>query len=145
MTRNNMDDKAGQLFDFASGHARGFVFKQVHDKFGWERYTFGRAVRRVRRILRSNSDGTLICTPQGMSEPWRYQLTGNWQEAAPWAHNRIGDVESRLETIEDVTVGVLQVTDGRSADGRKAKLVVKVIRRLREDISDIEQAAANGS
>jgi hypothetical protein len=105
-----------------------------------------RAVRRLRRILGGDSDGTLVCTPQMKGERWRYELTGEWAKAAPWAHTRIGDVESRLGSIHDVVGAVIRITDGRSVDGRKARLIRKVVGRLREDLAEVHQGAmANGA
>jgi hypothetical protein len=137
------DDRAAELFDFAAGHRKGFTYNNIAAKFGWDYGTFLGAVRRLRRILGGSSDGTLVCTPQARGERWRYELTGDWQKAAPWAHNRIGDVEARLESIDYVVTTVSRIIDGRSVDGRKARLIRKVVGRLREDLGEI--ALANGA
>jgi hypothetical protein len=71
-------------------------------------------------------------------------LTGDYDEVAPWHHNRIHDCESRLETIENVARSIVLATDAKTVEGRKSRLMVKVIHRLREDIGDID-TMANGA
>ena len=96
-------------------------------------------VRELRLFLADFPSFTVCATPQPDGEPWRYSLATNMDQAAPWVENRLGDTESRLETIEAVTRSLVGITDGRSTEGKKSRLIHKVIERLVEDLAELSE------
>lgn len=134
-----IDEDAGRLYDFAAARPDGFTFDDVHAEFGWERSYFSRVSRRV-RIIFAEDEINLVCTPQGKCEKWKYELVGNYAAALPWQANRLGDLESRLETVHAVAASIVKGTDGRSTEGRKAKKIEVGVRHLMEQLDQIDVA-----
>lgn len=129
-------EKVSLLFDFAATKPEGFTYLDVDEKLGWSRDFFVRVARDLRLMFKGDTI-TLTCEPGGHGLPWIYKLVGNYDGARPWATNRIGDMESRLETVHAVAETLVNATDGRSQDGRKARKVQRTIGRLIEDLADI--------
>lgn len=134
--RRQLDDEAGLLYDFAVDHPRGFIYEDAKDKFGWHYSRFIKVVRHLRQIL-SADEITLTATPQGQHERWLYMLVGTYDAARPWATNRVGDLETRLDTIHGVANTLTNATDGRSVEGKKARLIERTIRHLMENLNDL--------
>lgn len=126
------DDRAGLLFDFAVIH-KDFTNEQAMTTLGWDLSTFNEAARELRLILADDTI-TLVCDPAGPRERWRYRLVGTHNDARGWSSNRLRDMEARLETIQAVARTMVNATDGRTTDGRKAKLILAVVGALREQL-----------
>ena len=127
------DTDAGLLFDFAVVHPDGFTNQEAMDEFGWTRSRFTRIARQVRLILADDTI-TLTCDPEGQRERWRYRLVGTYHDSRGWSSNRLRDLEARLETIQAFAASIVNATDGRRVDGRKAKLILAVVGALREQL-----------
>lgn len=130
--------QAEQLFDYAVSHYDGFTYKDIKRDLGWDRVHFYWIVRNLRRILAAEADTiNLICSPNGQSQPWLYEFAGTYDDAAPWSRNRVRDLETRLVTINSVAHTLVNATDGRTAEGRKARKIRRTVTRLIEDLADI--------
>lgn len=130
-------DRAGQLYDYAVEHPEGFTYQDIERDFEWQRSEFVGVVRTLRAIL-ADDEINLTCEPQGQGEPWLYKLIGSYDDARPWATNRIGDLETRLETIGSVSQTLVSATDGRSIEGRKARKMKSTLDYLRGELADID-------
>lgn len=129
---------AGELFDFAVSRPEGFTNVEAMAELEIKRLSdFNRSARRLRITLGEDDEINLVCDPQGSGEKWLYRLVGNLEEAGPWVANRLRDMEARLETQHGVAKSVVTATDGRSVEGRKARLFAKVYSRLREDLEEL--------
>lgn len=126
-------DRAGLLFDYAVVHPDGFTNVEAMEDLEWSLRYFNEAVRDLRLILAGDSIN-LIADPAGEREPWIYRLVGTFTDARAWSSNRLRDMEARLETIQAVAFSIVGSTDGRTTDGRKAKLIVAVVGALREQL-----------
>jgi hypothetical protein len=135
-------EKASELWDFAVSHPEGFTWADARKAFPWaaERSRFFATVRVLRTTLGAEDTINLICDPQGPGELWRYRLVGTYNEARPWNAGRLGDMEARLETIAGVSRSLVAATDGRSTEGRKARLISKIVGRLVEDLRELTPA-----
>ena len=132
------DDVAGELFDFAVTRPDGFTNEEALPVLNLKRIEqFNKAVRRLRLILEDDTI-QLVCDPQGSGEDWLYRLVGNLDDAGPWVNNRLRDLNARLETQHAVAKSLVTATDGRTIEGRKARLVAKTLGRLREDLDDVD-------
>ena len=132
-------EKVNELWDFAVAHPDGFTWADCADKFSWaaRRTEFFRIVRALRLTLGNGDSINLTCEPNGPKQLWLYRLSGTYDAARPWTANRLGDMECRLETIAGVSKSLVAATDGRSADGRKARLIAKTVGRLTEDLQEM--------
>jgi hypothetical protein len=131
-------EKIGRLYDYAVEHPEGFTYQDIEKELGWRRTEFFRVAQQLRRLLGNDDQINLICDPQGGGQPWKYQLVGNFDQAREWGRNRTDDAESRLTTIGAVLASVVQATDGRSRDGRRAKIMQRAITRAKEDLAEID-------
>lgn len=127
---------AGELYDYAVDTPDGFTYRQACAKFGWSRKRFRQVVATVRTML-AGDEITLVCESAGACEPWVYRLVGNYEDAEPWLKGRVGDLETRLRTIHNVSLPLVNATDGRTVDGRKARTVERSVRHLLENLADI--------
>lgn len=139
--QTQLDEKAGVLFDYAVDHRDGFTYEQVATVLGWDYATFMDVVRRLRLIL-GDEEHTLLCTPQGSGERWLYRLTDDPDVHLIWSRFRLRTVETSLETAEHAAQSITNATDGRTVDGRKARIILRSVHRLREDLAEIAEAGS---
>jgi hypothetical protein len=138
-----MAEKLGRLFDYAVSKPEGFTKDDVMEDLNWDRGTFSHASRALRIMLGSDDEVNLVCTPQGKGQPWLYQLTGQLgDDAKLWISNRLTDCESRVQTVRAITSSIVSATDGRSTDGRRARLMQRSMTRLTEDLAEITNGPA---
>lgn len=122
MTTDLWNERAQALIDFAEALPEGFVWTEAAEELGLDRSQFYRTVRVVRLAL-ADQGWNLVCDPQEVHEPFLYRLVGTHEDSARWARERLDDSATRLGTIEAVAATVVGVTDGRTADGKKARLI----------------------
>lgn len=129
--------RAGRLFDFAADKPDGFVVQDVLDDLEFTRAQFYKAVRALRLILADDSIN-LICDQQGFGAPHTYRLVGTFEKAGPWVRQRMRGIESQLESVLAATSSIVNASDGRTLDGKKARLVNRHVGRLIEDLGDLD-------
>jgi hypothetical protein len=129
--------QAGLLFDFAADKPDGFLATEACDEFGWSIHQFYRAARVLRKILATDSIN-LVCVQQGWGEPKRYHLVGTLEKAGSWVSHRMRGVESQLETVLAVSTSLVNASDGRTIEGKKARLISRHVGRLVEDIGELD-------
>ncbi len=132
----NRERRANRLFDFACEQPNGFTREEGMAEIGGGRSDFTRALRDVRVAL-GEDEINVVSEPRGASESWRYRLVGTWDEAAPWAGRRTENICAQLTTVYSVAGSIVAATDGRTFDGRRARLVRKVVGRLVEDLAEL--------
>ena len=137
-----MAEKVDLVIAYAVARPDGFTYDDIRRDFGWSRSDFGKVVNKVRLLLGSPADGSaqtinLLCDPQKPGEPWLYRMLGNGVTAIPWQDTRMNDAEARFQTMLNVARSVLARTDGRTREGQRAKIVVKAMTRLLEDLDEI--------
>lgn len=131
-----LDDQVDALFDFAVAHPDGFTNEQFMAHAGLTYLAeFNQTAKRLRETLAEDTI-TLICDPTDGGR-WLYRLVGNLEDGSPWVQNRLRDAESRFTTIGAVVNTIVNATDGRTFDGKRARLMQKAIVRLREDLADL--------
>lgn len=117
------EERAGLLYDFAVAHPAGFTNTEAMDEFGWSLRRFNEAVQTLRDILGNDDTISFVCSPQGQNEDWRYQLVGTYGDMRPWTTNRLIDAERRVITIGNVTGPIVRNSDGRTVEGKKARMI----------------------
>lgn len=135
--RKNKNQLVNLAFDFAATKNEGFTIHELaeHLEVTW---TVAKTVIRNLREQLGDDSINVTAEPAGHKEPWTYRLVGNPKDAARWQVNRIRDAETRLGTMENVASSIKNSADLRTKEGRKARLIHKVISRLREDLAELE-------
>jgi len=133
-------DDAGTLFSYAASKPEGFTRYDVQEELGWRSQRFRKAVRELRTIF-ATDEINLICDPQGQGEAWMYQLVGTFEGASPWVTNRADDMETRLVTMLSVATSLVNASDGRTVEGRRARILQRHFQRAIEDLADLKVAA----
>lgn len=133
---------AEKLFDFAIAHPEGFTNADFMSAYGVALPDFNKATNKLRKILADDTI-TLVCDPSGLREKWTYRLVGTVEDGSPWVQNRLRDAESRFVTMASVASALVNSTDGRTADGRRARLIDKALRRLMEDLKEVAEEMAS--
>jgi hypothetical protein len=129
-------ERMEKLFDLAAFNADGFTIDDAAAALGCSTQQVRTAVSDLRSFLADDSIN-LVCEPGRHLEQWIYRLVGNFDDARGWTANRIGDAEARLLTLKAVATSVMAGTDGRTLEGKRAKVMVKALGRLVEDLGEI--------
>jgi hypothetical protein len=129
------------LFDFAVEHPEGFTYYMVEAKHRWDRSRFFETVRKLRMVCVHDDEITLVCVPQGAREAWLYRLVGvaSDPDARIWQANRLGDLEARLDTSENVATVLAAQADARTVVGRKARKIANTLGYLKGELQDLSQ------
>lgn len=138
------DIRRDMLFDYAVEHPDGFTKADAMNDLEWGSWpkTFNDAVRDLRVMMGDSDSINLIADPQGSGEQWLYRLVGTVDEGREWVTNRVGDVEGRIRTLQAVVASAVSGSDGRSIEGRKARILHRGISRIVEDLDELVAAAA---
>jgi len=131
-------EKIGRLFDYAASKRDGFTYQDVAIDLEWDRGEFFAVARKLRIMLGNDDTINLVCEPQGQSQPWRYQLVGTVDDARGWVTNRMTDCETRVVTILAICATLVSATDGRTAQGRRARIMNKGLARIVEDLAELD-------
>jgi len=133
------DDRAGQLFDLLAEGDR--TSADIMATTGWERSMFIKTVQVLRDILAADGDViSVVADPdRRTNEPWTYRLAAGGAildpEDSQWIINRLQDAERRIKTIKHVLQVAVNGLDGRSTEGRKARIYHMHINRAQEEIA----------
>jgi len=132
------EDRADVLFDLLADSSHTYV--TIREETGWSRKQILKAVQVLRDILAANGDViSVVCDPQGPREPWLYRLQAGRDildaERSGWILNRFTDAERRLKTIKHVLEVAVRGLDGRTVEGRKARIYDLHLRRAQEEIA----------
>lgn len=138
MPTNKNEKRAEILFDLLSDGDQ--TYETVCERTGWTRKEFFKAAQTLRDILAANGDViSVVAEPQGSREPWKYSLAAGTvimdPEKSRWVINRLQDAERRLFTIGNVTEVASKALDGRTTDGRKARIYNLHIKRAQEEVA----------
>lgn len=134
-------EKIGRLFDYAAENKDGFTYQDVERDLDWQRGQFFNTARQLRLMLGNDDTINLVCDPQGQGQPWRYQLVGNVEGARGWISNRLTDTETRIATILAICSTLVRATDGRTGEGKRARIMNKGLSRIIEDLAELEHGA----
>jgi hypothetical protein len=130
------------LFDLAASRPDGFTYKDVNEVLGWDRPYFIKVARYL-RLAFAEDKINLVCNPQGKNEPWLYELVGTLDDSRAWTTNRLLDAETRLHTVWSVAKSIVEGTDGRSREGRRARIIARACQRANEDLHDLDNAPSH--
>lgn len=127
-----------ELFDFAVSQPDGFTRGEVREQFSCSSREFDSVVRGLRQILGDDDNIFLVCDPQRRGG-WLYKLVGDTDGSRAWAVWMLSHSESRLETELSQARTLVKATDGRSIEGRRARMIERSLRHLREELLAIDE------
>lgn len=126
-----------RLFDYAVKRVNGFTIYQAAEELEMRVMHVRLAIYDLRRVFLSDDQINLVCQPENGHGPWTYRLVGSQEQAEFWVRNRTDDAETRLVTIASVCRSIVNATDGRSSDGRRARIIFRHVERAREDLAEL--------
>ena len=135
--------RVGRTFDVLVEHPNGLTVDEVAYHLDVTRARAYRVLRQLRKTLADQDDTlALVCDPQGQRERWCYRLLDGAALVDPeqtvWMKNRVGDMVSRIETLNEMAHIAVVATKGNTRDGRIARLVKRHLGRLLEDVSEVQ-------
>ena len=138
MPRGSTSERIDALFDLLMDRPDGVTIDEIVEELRLPDHSSARHVIREFRLVFGESDVNLVANPQGKGKRWNYSLVGTPEAAQQWAHNRIRDAETRLQTMAAVARSIVNATDGRTVDGRKARLMESTLTYLSTQLGNIE-------
>jgi hypothetical protein len=126
-------------YDFAVSNPEGFTVYALAEHLSVSVGTARAVIHRLRRTLAAGDSINLPCHSTGTRAPWVYSLAGTTEGVRSWEVNRLGDAETRLETILSVASSVKRGSDGRSKEGKKARAIELGVRQLLERLEVLEE------
>jgi len=131
-------ERRDHLFDLLVASPHGVTIDNIREGLGSTHAQARKAVRDLRRFLGDFDDVNVPAVPNGQNQPWLYTLAHGVTDATrKWTTNRIGDTQSRLVTQHAVAASIVKATDGRSIEGRKARMTEVGLRHLLENLAAI--------
>ena len=94
------------------------------------------AIRDLRLFLGEFDECNFPCDPSDQGQ-WVYRLVGTYDDARQWMANRLGDGEARLRTMNAMMASMVAGSDGRTIEGRKARVIETGLRHLVEDLDNL--------
>jgi hypothetical protein len=133
----SMDEHLTALFDYLAASPDGVTINDIADGLDVNLPLARKVVHTFRITYGADDELNLVCEPNGHLQPWLYRLVGTISDAQAWVANRVADAEARLETMAAVLGSAARATDGRSTDGKKARILLRAITRAQEDLAEI--------
>lgn len=138
--KSSRTDRMGRLFDYMVLTPQGATIEDIAEALECSYDLAVQTVRDLRLFLGEDNTANLTCNKQGKSERWLYKLVTDLEDHREWIAGRIGDTHSRLKTMNSMLTSAVNATDGRTLEGRRARVMSRQIGRLLEDLAEIESA-----
>lgn len=130
------DEEVTDLFDLLVSR-QTVTIDEIADHLKIDTRRAREVVHQLRLVFGADDSINLVCTPNGTRQRWLYALVGEIDGSTPWIANRVGDAATRLETMEAVMTSIERATDGRSIEGRRARIIRRACTRAREDLAEL--------
>ena len=134
-------DRAGRLFDALADAPDGMTISQIIGELKVDQRTAELVLRTLRLILGSSDDLFVVCDRDD-DAVYRYRLMSAKAivdaEQSQWTGTRVVDLESRLILFIAAAKAAVRATDGRTHEGKIARLMERYMRRLAEDLAELD-------
>jgi hypothetical protein len=131
------EQRMSDLLDLLVAQPLGATRWSIASDLGCQVRAADRAIRDLRIFLGDVDDVNLVAESPGPHLPWEYRLVSGLDQSREWVTNRIGDTESRIRTMQAVMASAVTATDGRSSEGKRARIIERALIRLIEDLDEI--------
>lgn len=133
--------RVDQLFDLLADAPLPMTAVQMKDALGCERRMLQQAVHDLRIMLGDDDSINLVATRNGRG-PWLYELTGNVDVARPWRADQYLHLTTRARTSQAIVASLQRATDGRTLEGRSARLWNRTLTYVIATLDDLEDSGA---
>lgn len=127
------------LHAHACAAVEGATLAEVSNAIRWAR----------ERFAEGSGEFNVVCVPLSgvpATSRFRYALVSSQEAAEPWVRIRVNDATARITTLVNVLGPVVRATDGRSLDGRRARLIETGVRHIQENLENlVADAGLNGA
>jgi len=134
-------DRAGRLFDALAETPDGLSLDQIIGTLKVPQRT-AEQVLRVLRLLLGEGDDLFVVCDRDDDGIYRYRLMSakavvdaEWSQ---WTGTRTVDLESRLILFIAASKAAVAATDGRSKEGKIARIMERYMLRLAEDLAELD-------
>lgn len=132
----NRDDRVTRMWDFLVGRPEGATIVELAADQELPVRNTQDVVQALRDLLGGGDTINVVCdrdpdTPNGR---WIYRLVGTPDGSREWQANQLAHLERRLITSEDIATSMVEATDGRTVQGRKARVIKLHMSRCLEDL-----------
>jgi len=133
-------DRALELFELLVDNPDGVTKPEIDAHLGCSAKAGRSAIRALRNELSDGDTINVITNPTPRGDgPYVYTLVGSFtDEARAWFGASSKQIDTRLDLMLWVSQSLAKATDGRTVEGRKARIRVKAFARLIEDLADAE-------
>lgn len=139
--KNTADERrAGRIYDALATAPDGLTIRQLARELGEKAWTLRPAIRVLRVMLADNGDTISVPAIKQGGGLWKYKLVTGHEDTQEWVTNRVGDAETRMETIELTMLSVVQA-ETEAVDSKlyaKAKKIHRTLAYLRAELSELE-------
>lgn len=134
---SKMDQHVSDLIDFLVASPEDVTIHEIADALQLSVRQAQGVVRSTRLWFEVSDTINLVCHPNGRG-PWLYSLVGDPTSTKEWSDRRVSHVDTELETIHAMLTTTVRNTDGRTIEGRKARIMERAVRRMLEDLADLD-------
>ena len=142
MSEENTADerRAGRIYDALAAAPDGLDIRELAYELGEEQWTVRPAIRTLRVMLADNGDTISVPAIKQGGGLWKYKLVTGHEDTQEWVANRVGDAETRMETIELTMQSVVEAESIGEDDALyvKAKKIHRTLAYLRAELSEID-------
>lgn len=133
----DFDALATSLFDALADHPEGFTIHEIGVLLEIPRQTANTVIRTLRLTLGQGDSITVPYKIDGRQR--RYFLASQVEALRERSEIRQATYASNMDTEIAMWTAVKAQTNGRTIEGRKARLYLKYWTRLREDINELAE------
>lgn len=137
--RYDYDDLVNRLFDALADAPKGWTIHEISSYLEIPRRVADNIIRALRMSLGDSDEINVVYRVDGKQR--RYLLVGNFEDAKERLDIRLATYLANFETEVGILRSIVAGSDGRTREGRKARVVLKYFTRLREDLAELEVPA----
>jgi len=134
--RYDIDDLVNRLFDALADAPEGWTIYEISAYLDVPCWVASRVIRSLRLLLGDVDQINCVYRKDGRQR--RYVLIGNPEDAKERHDIRLATYVANIETERAIWRSIVAESDGRTREGRKARMVLRYFTRLQEDLADID-------
>jgi len=134
------DDLVNRLFDGLADAPQGWTIHEIGTYLSVPRQVGQEVIRRLRRLLADTDQVNVVYRVAGRAR--KYILIGTLEDAKERLNIRLATYQEQFATETAILRSLVAGSDGRSREGRKARVVLRAFTRALEDVAEIDADAA---
>ena len=131
---NRRDEHRDAVFTCLTDHPTGITLAGIVAELDMPRPTARTAIRDLRKMFKDDEFTVIVDIIDGT---YFYRFAGALEQAKAHVARRILDTETRVETQVWQMQALVNGTDARTINGKKARKILKALSRLQEDLQEL--------